>query len=303
MPRKRKANIGSDADESPTTSRKRSAPKRPKCEPEEEKRLARYKPCCPQNITERVHRVMTQRFYMIERHKVDGQLKEEFKVLGSTGNVYTVIIDKLPSCDCPDAKKGNHCKHILFIFLKVLSVSLESTFYYQKALLSSELQTIFANAPIAPNSLMNNHVRVAYARATGGEKEGEEIESKAKETEQDQRRVPQEGDDCPICYEDMHEADIKTLTFCVECGNALHNECFTQWAKTKQPVTCVYCRATWTATGVGAAGTSKGTSGGTHTQEGYLNLGSAAGLSPIRDTSTYHSGPRRGQRWRSSYYY
>lgn len=75
---------------------------------------------------------------------------------------------------------------------------------------------------------MNNHVRVAYARATGREKEGEEIESKAKETEQNQRRVPQKGDDCPICYEDMHQADIKILTFCVECGNALHNECFTQ---------------------------------------------------------------------------
>ena len=27
--------------------------------------------------------------------------------------VYDVIIDKLPVCTCPDASKGNHCKHLV----------------------------------------------------------------------------------------------------------------------------------------------------------------------------------------------
>ena len=27
--------------------------------------------------------------------------------------MYEVIIDKIPSCTCPDAGKGNHCKHIV----------------------------------------------------------------------------------------------------------------------------------------------------------------------------------------------
>jgi len=69
---------------------------------------------------------------MIERERLEGELKEAFKVLGSTGNVYTVTISHVPSCDCPDALKGNHCKHILFIFLKVLGVPESSGHYYQK---------------------------------------------------------------------------------------------------------------------------------------------------------------------------
>ena len=37
---------------------------------------------------------------MIERERDPNGLCETFKVLGSTGNVYTVRIDTLPSCDC-----------------------------------------------------------------------------------------------------------------------------------------------------------------------------------------------------------
>ena len=40
------------------------------------------------------------RFFMIERERNPKELRETFKVLGSTGNVYTVRIDTLPSCDC-----------------------------------------------------------------------------------------------------------------------------------------------------------------------------------------------------------
>lgn len=35
-------------------------------------------------------------------------------ISGSTGNIYTIVIKHLPTCDCPDALKGNHCKHLLF---------------------------------------------------------------------------------------------------------------------------------------------------------------------------------------------
>lgn len=80
-----------------------------------EKRAARVKTTCPKNIQERVARVMSQRspalpcgkplfkstrFFMIERERNPNELRETFKVLGSTGNVYTVRIDTLPSCDC-----------------------------------------------------------------------------------------------------------------------------------------------------------------------------------------------------------
>ena len=77
---------------------------------------------------------------MIDRRRNDGELREEFSVLGSTGNVsdpttsfisrhltstqvYTVTIDRTPRCNCPDALKGNHCKHILFILIKGTYIS------------------------------------------------------------------------------------------------------------------------------------------------------------------------------------
>ncbi|KAF8498353.1 hypothetical protein JB92DRAFT_2795532 [Gautieria morchelliformis] len=276
-----------------------SPAKRQKNDPSAEKRLARFKASCPKNIMERVDRVMTQRFFMIERNRSQGELREEFKVLGSTGNVYTVIIDKLPSCNCPDASKGNHCKHILFIFLKVLSVSMASMFYYQKALLSTELEAVFANAPAAPNSLSHARIQAAYAKAMGRLDESAELESVADKGDEGKMRIPEEGDNCPICYESMHDVDIKTLSFCDVCNNALHTECFQQWARTARPLTCVWCRAKW-AVPQNDAGSSAGACVGT--SEGYLNLGAVAGVSPVRDTSSYYNGPRRGQKGRGNFY-
>lgn len=72
---------------------------------------------------------------MIERERQPNVLREQFKVLGSTGNVYTITIDNVPSCDCPDFLKGNHCKHLIFVFLKILGVKESSHFYYQKYVL------------------------------------------------------------------------------------------------------------------------------------------------------------------------
>lgn len=38
----------------------------------------------------------------------------QFAVVGSTGNLYETTIGKVPSCSCPDSKKGNQCKHIIY---------------------------------------------------------------------------------------------------------------------------------------------------------------------------------------------
>ncbi|KIK87552.1 hypothetical protein PAXRUDRAFT_831831 [Paxillus rubicundulus Ve08.2h10] len=270
-----------------------------------EKRGAMTKKKCPKNILDRVERVMSQRFFMIDRRRDDGEFREEFSVLGSTGNVYTVIIGKTPSCSCPDATKGNHCKHILFIFLKVLQVSQDSHVWYQKALLTSELAAIFADAPPAPNSFAHQRVRDAYARSTGqtlnvaatpsGSGSGGASGSASGVTK-GPRRQPTAEDDCPICYEGMHGAAESRLEWCEACGNAVHKECFSEWAKSsRNNHTCVFCRAPW----VNPAPDRKGGNAdrGAGASEGYLNLGALAGLSGERDTSTYHHGPRSGTRY------
>lgn len=242
-----------------------------------EKRGAIFKKSCPKNILDRVARVKSQRFFMVDRTREGDELREEFKVLGSTGNVYTVIIGKVPSCNCPDASRGHHCKHILFIFLKVLQVPESSGVWYQKALLHTELESIFKNAPRAPNVLANDTVRNAYASATG------KLPTSASSSKK--RRIPGPEDSCPICYESMHDEPEASLTFCDECGNALHTECFEQWRRSAVELTCVWCRAKC----------SKNKSGASPTSGEYVNLGEVAGISGKRDTSSYH----HSWKWRS----
>jgi hypothetical protein len=90
----------SQTEKGPTKVPQSRTSKQPK--QQQEKRLAIMKKKCPNVTRERLERVTTQRFFMVDRKRVDreDELREEFKVLGSTGNVYTVIIQKVPSCDC-----------------------------------------------------------------------------------------------------------------------------------------------------------------------------------------------------------
>jgi hypothetical protein len=129
----------------------------------------------------------------------------------------------------------------MFIFLKVLLVPITSHIWYQKwvsnilasckkklnscrALLTSELETVFAQAPEAPNSVTHPRVLEAYLRATGQKAESSSAAQSSR------KRIPGEEDDCPICYDTMHRVAEVALTFCEECGNALHKECFEQCA-------------------------------------------------------------------------
>ncbi|KIK07088.1 hypothetical protein K443DRAFT_673661 [Laccaria amethystina LaAM-08-1] len=239
-----------------------------------ESRGAPFFTSCPQNIQDRVGRVMSQRFFMIERRRNGGELQEEFSVLGSTSNVYTVTIGRKPKCNCPDTIRGNHCKHIMFVLLKVLQVPQTSNLWYQKGLLTSELETIFARAPLAPNDVTNPRVREAYDRALGRPSTST-APAAAPESSAGKKRIPGPEDDCPVCYDGMEGVAEASLVFCDECGNALHQECFAQWRQTSQnqgkALTCVWCRSPWATV---AAGHSKTTSSSPSKRKGpYLNLG------------------------------
>ncbi|KZT50867.1 hypothetical protein CALCODRAFT_535222 [Calocera cornea HHB12733] len=271
---------------SPKTPRKKRKKDDPDT-PQVEKRLARIRKSCPQNVLDRVDRVLTQRFYLVDRERDGDELRETFKVLGSTGNIYTVTVDKVPACNCPDALKGNHCKHILFVMLKVLNVSQYSTYYYQKALLSTELAEIFNNAPSAPSVLAAERVRAAYASASASS-----TSTAAAPPAAASKRLPEEGDDCPICYESLPPGAEDGLVFCKSCGNGLHRGCFVQWAKTPNGRSCVTCRAAWphegavNGIGVGVGGEGEGDDQAGVNAEGYINVAGPAGISPVRDTST-----------------
>jgi uncharacterized Zn finger protein len=187
--------------------------------------------------------------FLISRREINS-FEQHFIVLGSVGNVYTVIINSTPQCSCPDFQKGNSCKHILFVFLKVLKLPPESELIYQRGLLSSEIKEIFHNAPPDPTIMANIQVQKKYIEIVEGK------------SENSIKRRSIEGD-CPICYEEMKSSE--QLVWCKNsCGNNIHLECFNNWCKSKnnmEEITCVYCRALWNQDK-------------THlTSEGYINLG------------------------------
>jgi hypothetical protein len=104
----------------PPTKKKHS----PKKEKDEEKRLKRFRQKPPQSYLERLSRVRSQRMFLIDRNRSmsgDGMNEEEvFDIAGSTGNIYQVRVGRVPSCSCPDAGKGNQCKHIIYVSISLL---------------------------------------------------------------------------------------------------------------------------------------------------------------------------------------
>ncbi|KAK1229962.1 hypothetical protein PQX77_006956 [Marasmius sp. AFHP31] len=272
--------MGSSLPQASPVKRKAKAPK--------EKRQARYRGFCPNAVSDRLERAMQQRLYLFDRKREMGALREVFTVSGSTGNVYTVTIDHTPRCNCPDNLKGNHCKHVLFVFMRILQVDRSSGHWYQKALLTSELEEVFDNAPPSPQAALANQKAVeAWKEATG----------------QPKQRVPAPEDNCPICHETMHDPSKPTvqaladcLEWCKQCGSAVHIECWDGYTLYlgEQPdsqLICAWCRASWDAAPERSARPTP-----SQTQEGYVNLAGAAGLegvSPVRDTSSYYDGPTR----------
>ncbi|GAB1311507.1 hypothetical protein MFIFM68171_01717 [Madurella fahalii] len=240
--------------------------------PASEKRLRRFRAKPPQSFAEVHRRATTQRFYVLSRARggTPECPEETVELAGSTGNVYTVVVARRPACDCPHARAGHQCKHVLYVLARVLRAPLE--YVYQLALLSSELREIFAGAPPLPPP----------AGVDAG-KEGEDGAGK---------RKPVEGD-CPICFCELEVAGTggEAVVWCrAACGQNIHEGCFETWAATKRrqagggEVTCPYCRSVWDGD---EDIIKKIKRTGKVNEEGYVNVADQLGISTQRDTSTY----------------
>ncbi|EED23698.1 RING finger domain protein (Znf1), putative [Talaromyces stipitatus ATCC 10500] len=221
--------------------------------------------------------------FVISRNRTETAdiTEENVDIVGTTGNIYTVTITHEPRCTCPDALKGNQCKHIIYVLVNVLKAHDELR--YQLAFLSSELREMYDKAPI-------------------------ETEEAHTDTDASGKRKPIEGD-CPICFMEF-EPDKEKIVWCKRsCGNNIHKTCFDQWTATTRDrgVRCVLCRTEWSTDPGATLDRNSLMSRAEYGEDGYMNVASAVGLSGHRDYSTYHRywvdrhlGRRRG---RSSYYF
>lgn len=71
----------------------------------------------PQSYNEVLNRALIQRMFVIDRTRAgtDACPEESVDIAGTTGNIYTVHIGREPNCTCPHAKKGNQCKHVVYV--------------------------------------------------------------------------------------------------------------------------------------------------------------------------------------------
>lgn len=251
---------------------------------DEEKRSRRFRSHPPHSYLEIKARALSQRLTVISRERCGTDDLPEEKVLmaGSTGNVYTQHIKLEPSCDCPHAKKGNQCKHIIYVMLRVLKAP--ENIAYQLALTSPELREVFRNAAPIPSADYG-------ADGNSG-------------TETDGNRKKIEGE-CPICYCDF-EPGKEAIVYCkAACGNNVHKGCMQSWiaANGVRRATCPYCRAKWEDDDIGAGFSGKvDLEDATRTEEGYVNIASQLGISGVRDYSSYHQPWVHGHSSRRQWY-
>lgn len=247
-----------------------------------EKRLKKHRTSCPQQTSQRIERARTQTMYLLTKdEEVDMQaLSCKFVVLGSTGNVYDVVIQRKPSCTCPDHRRGNLCKHILFVLLKVMGVPADSPMIYQAAWIGTELQEMFEGMKsrfqnVSGRVMANRLVQETYEKL----KRGEEVNVKP-------AGVPRrtENDDCPICFDPLQSSE--NTTYCrLQCGANFHQKCIHHWLAQQRGknATCPMCRGPW----------EDAAKWEIMPREGYTNLGCLQGQSPSRDTSSYYSSTNR----------
>ncbi|KAH3399672.1 hypothetical protein KXV40_005157, partial [Aspergillus fumigatus] len=240
------------------TKKTRSPKKRLPGQPAPERHARPFRKQPPKCILERMARARTQRMCVVEHcvTEVDDAPEVVFTMAGTTGNLYKVVIGKVPSCDCPDGGRGNQCKHIFYVLINALKAP--AHLQYQLAFLSSELREMYQSSPL----------------------------SSQKEQSEDNngKRKPIEGD-CPICFMEL-EPEKDEIVWCrAACGNNVHKACFRQWAATQnaQGVRCVYCRSAW-ETGSSELDLKQLTKDGYVNEEGYVNVGHLLGMPGERGT-------------------
>ncbi|XP_030448613.2 uncharacterized protein LOC115671242 [Syzygium oleosum] len=186
----------------------------------------------PQPTVDRIVRAVSHHLLLLHRSE------STFFVLGATGNVYTVSLSSSPACTCPD--RATPCKHILFVFIRVLGVSLDDSCLQRRTLRPCQLQRLLAT-PSSPDAMAGPSLRERFHR--------DFFRARARP---DGAGLPEEvhvedGASCPICLDELKERGGQRVVACGTCRNPVHEECLLRWKRSRgrRPAICVICRGRW----------------------------------------------------------
>lgn len=165
----------------------------------------------------RLGRALQQRIYMVGSDLADDA--RTFTILGTTDTYTVTLTREWAECTCPDhQQRGQACKHIIFVLVRVHHVEASSS-------LASMLARAWATAVPAPPTEPPSSPGAPPGRPEVA------LNFAA-------------DDECPICLEGL--ADPASLVWCRHgCGKCFHPDCAAKWAALNP--TCVLCRAPWHA--------------------------------------------------------
>ncbi|KAF5869689.1 putative ring finger domain protein [Botrytis fragariae] len=205
----------------------------------EEKRLEPFLPEPTVKFQRLLEDAQTQKLHCLDKwysvgYEDDVEFSRQFAVLGTSCNVYVVIIGKRPNCNCYEGNRGILCVHIVFILTQFLN--LPAPLRHQSAFLEAELRCMMGDeidwmGPVSTDKFCT-------------------------------QKSVEEQETCSICLENL-EGD-GSITWCRgQCGQNFHLQCIWTWADTNfrdgQPdITCGNCRAPWIWIGRQLAGLIEG---------------------------------------------
>jgi len=146
-----------------------------------------------------------------------------FRVIGSTGSVYTVTISNDTSCTCPDhTQRKMPCKHIYFVLAKCLKAE-----NWKKGTNFSDDQVrhMLTKVPVDSDELL--------------EKKAPPPEGQHVAPLRQRRKFEEQTEGCPICL-DCFVPEKEKIIYCGQsCGYNFHEVCYRR-CKIK---TCPCCRS------------------------------------------------------------
>lgn len=180
----------------------------------------------------RFNKLNTEEFYLLDHTSCNRETQfYEFTISGSTRSVYTVKLYTTGKtfCTCPDfvghaARAGCVCKHVCFVFARVLKYPDPDLEFYETLTFDYPKMQELCRCFTLDSSVVNMSLTDKY------------IDLKENKPKFDKYRAIQADDECPICYTELSE----NILGCPACLGAVHIKCMEKWLTNKK--TCCYCR-------------------------------------------------------------
>lgn len=176
----------------------------------------------------------------------------KFLVSGSTQTNYVVSITSggEVTCSCKDAmihcrRDRCVCKHACFVVFRVMRIE---TLGLLETLRLRPAEVRAISIGVVTNGM---HWESRYPEHVLSSAEVSDICSRNEEpravdlTKQFAivLRMPEKGDECPICYDLLEGVGQEEMRGCPDCGRGIHAKCVNRWIANSARATCVFCRS------------------------------------------------------------